>query len=260
MTNNQTRDALINSVHGRAADNKTGVLFPVSYDTQTGASHGGEASAALGAMFDPMALNLPVKIESGSGHPKDEGSGSNVGAIAGGVVGGVAAIALVILAIFFWRRRQQKKKEQEEEQEKYYIPTEAHDVAPYEYAPVVPRTEIESSVSQHGTTSAALPPGAMQVNSAGGSESEFSNGGYGYATTTPQAPPLPRKGSSTTVATQSHHVPTQPASSSTGPASSHEPTDSGGPDLRNEVEQLRREMEEMRAQGVTYEAPPQYGQ
>jgi len=142
------------------------------------------------------------------------------------------------------------------------MPNEAHGVAPYDYAPVVPSPGSDF-VQSNG---AAVPVGAMPPNTHSQSygNSEHSST-YGYqqhsqgAFTTPQAPPLPRKGGQPP-ATQVQNTPTHPASSSSGPASSHNPpTESGaGSDLRNEVEQLRREMEAIRAAGGTYEPPPQY--
>lgn len=63
---------------------------------------------------DPDADNPEEDPDSGNGDSSDSGSGNdsssddsetNVGAIAGGVVGGIAALALLGLAIFFYRRR-----------------------------------------------------------------------------------------------------------------------------------------------------------
>lgn len=91
------------------------------YDSQSGESRGGSCSPTLGAIFASMALNIPVQIESRSGQPRDnttdgsnsaDGSSNNIRAIAGGVVGGLVAFALIILAILLWRHRQKKRKEE----------------------------------------------------------------------------------------------------------------------------------------------------
>ena len=60
-TNNQTRDALISGVRSRAGNNRTLGVFPASYDAQTGASFGGEASSSLGGLFAPMSLQYVSK-------------------------------------------------------------------------------------------------------------------------------------------------------------------------------------------------------
>ncbi|KAL4779853.1 hypothetical protein BJX76DRAFT_361404 [Aspergillus varians] len=56
---------------------------------------------------------------------EDKGSGTNVGAIAGGVVGGVAGLALIILAIWFVMRRQKKKNAELREIGAGYVAPEA---------------------------------------------------------------------------------------------------------------------------------------
>jgi hypothetical protein len=228
MSDNQTCDALINPVHLRAGNNKTHGVFPSSYHIQSGESRGGEASPALGAMFAPMALDLPIRISSGSGWAQDvdgdsdSRTGSNVGEIAGGVVGGVVAIALIILAVIFWRRRQQRKKE--EEQGDHTI--EVHGIVPYsvpQYAPRIQR--VQTVAGNENTAGFITKPG--------------------------------RRYSDTTVITRPQPASTPPASSTLGPSSSTPGTSNAGrPDIQNELEQLRREMEEMRELG--FALPPDY--
>jgi hypothetical protein len=66
-----------------------------------------------GALVQPSSS--PAADGNGKGEDPDseESSGSKktpVGAIAGGVVGGVVGLALLGFAFWFWRRRQQKQK------------------------------------------------------------------------------------------------------------------------------------------------------
>lgn len=259
MTSNNTRDSLLTPILSRAGNNRTsgsgfGVL-PVAYDTKTGDSAGGEASAAFGAVFASMALNLPIQI---SGNPDDEGGGgkgnNNIGAIVGGVLGVVAFIVLVLLAIFLWRRRVQRKfgvKEEGKEPRKTVVGIDVTP-APYDYPTdsVVPRTTKRELLE--GADSSQ--PRDSTINSSGTSPTTAT------APTSPTSPKRRNRGAVTQ--TQESESPTQPVSSSAGPISSSPANDSGaggGADFRTEFEQLRREVQELRAQGVVgYEAPPQY--
>jgi hypothetical protein len=225
MTENKTRDDLIDSVHMRAGDNTIDGLFPFAYSTDTGARFNGEATSALGAMFAPMALYLPVQLESRSGRNNtDEGSGtSNAGAIAGGVIGSVAILLLIFLVVFFWRRHQQKKKKEEEDKTRpNSFPT--HD---YSENNLSPRSKL-------GPSNNASTPPLIQI-----SGTQRFNG----KRTHNSAPEQP-----------------QPTSSLPEPRSASEAINSANFDIRNEFEQIRRDIQEIRATGVdgSYEPPPQY--
>lgn len=127
----------------------------------------------------------------------------------------------LVLAILFWRRRQQRSKEKEDD-----FLAETHYVAPYfQYSPVV-RNQSGKEVILSPHTMDAYPRTRI-------SEKRREHERLGQA----QSPVTP--------------VMSVPVSS-TGESSS-----SG--ELRNEVERLRREMDEVRViTGNAYEAPPQY--
>ncbi|KZV64518.1 hypothetical protein PENSPDRAFT_656471 [Peniophora sp. CONT] len=102
----------------RAGSNTTGDIWPISYDSSTGALNGGgRSSVGVGAAFAPMALTLPAKSFSASkgwSPPSEADSGSssgkksNAGAIAGGVVGGIVGAAIIGGLIWFFLRRRRE--------------------------------------------------------------------------------------------------------------------------------------------------------
>ncbi|KAL4948635.1 hypothetical protein BDW69DRAFT_189094 [Aspergillus filifer] len=57
----------------------------------------------------PGAPSEPTATDEANTYGEDEGSSTNVGAIAGGVVGGVAGLALIILGLWFYLRRKKQK-------------------------------------------------------------------------------------------------------------------------------------------------------
>lgn len=66
-------------------------------------------SPAIGAVYGPMALSLQaassITIPPGSGQDAPTPKSSIAGPVAGGVVGGLAALAAIIAAVWFFRRR-----------------------------------------------------------------------------------------------------------------------------------------------------------
>ncbi|PCH44011.1 DUF1793-domain-containing protein [Wolfiporia cocos MD-104 SS10] len=116
---NQTvRQDLLALLWAHASYNHSAGVFPALYNVSTGAVAGGIASPALGAVFAPLALNLSNKTivlngsarHTGSQHSgsasTDAHSHSNVGAIAGGVVGGVGVgVFIFVLVAFLLSRR-----------------------------------------------------------------------------------------------------------------------------------------------------------
>jgi len=124
-------------------------------------------------------------------------SGTNIGAIAGGVVGGITALtALTILGIFLRHGKQNLKKQGRNFDNTQFLSNESHHITPFEY--------------------------------------------------------------NSFIQTQDQPAQAQPSSSNTNNASSHQATeDRNGSGIRNELEQLRREMEEIRT-GITCELPPNY--
>ncbi|KAJ3763346.1 hypothetical protein EV360DRAFT_78418 [Lentinula raphanica] len=93
---------------------RTGQNSPVTntYDTTSGQPNSGSASPAQGAMFALLAVNA-TRQSSGSNAPVAANRGSKVNkadAIAGGIIGGVAFLALVALVVFFYRKLKGRKR------------------------------------------------------------------------------------------------------------------------------------------------------
>ncbi|KAH9055600.1 hypothetical protein EDB87DRAFT_1567201 [Lactarius vividus] len=121
MTSNQDlRTNLISRVHNRASYNKSAGVFPIQYDSTYGSTILGGASPAQGAVYAPLALKLrltfflrvpvvqiTVNLTTTSG-PTGTSSKSHAGAIAGGVIGGLAVL-LVIGTLAFVKRRQRRQ-------------------------------------------------------------------------------------------------------------------------------------------------------
>ncbi|KAJ3771482.1 hypothetical protein FB446DRAFT_789551 [Lentinula raphanica] len=103
------RDTFVSMVHTSAANTNQFTVFPTTYDTTSGQPNGGPAQ---GAMFALLAVNATRQL-SGSNAAVAENRGSKVnkaGAIAGGIIGGVAFLALVALAVFFYRKLKGRKR------------------------------------------------------------------------------------------------------------------------------------------------------
>jgi hypothetical protein len=188
-----------------------------------------QATSALGAMFAPMALHLPVQLESGSGRSNtEEGPGtSNAGAIAGGVIGGVAILLLIFLAVFFWRRHQQKIKKEENKTKPNSFPT-------HDYSENTPPPKSKRGLSSNASTPPLIQIGLTQRFN--GKQARNSAPEQSQNTVTQLTPSLPE------------------------PTSSEEEINNRNLAIRNEFVQLRRDFEEMRATDLdaSYEPPPQY--
>ncbi|KAI0358680.1 DUF1793-domain-containing protein [Trametes cingulata] len=283
---NGVRDSLIEGVWARASSNVTGGAFPDQYDAATGSVLEGSPSPALGAMYSFLALNVPnttITVSlSGSGDPGSSGPSngdsdggdhkSSVGAIAGGVVGGIAAVALVALGVFLFLRK--RRHERSSELEKIEIVEEPHRPAlsPYNYDPheslpvLHSANALESGFLAHEmvrSDTALVPPAPEGLAAARSSKlRELSlNARLAYAPSV--------SGSSNTAShtgSASSRDPLSPGESRTtrsgsrttvsrtAGSSSVSPTEVLG--LREEVENLRRVMQELRAERL--EPPPEY--
>ena len=141
-----------------------------------------------------------------------------MGAIAGGVIGTIALLALlVVLGILFWRRR------------KRYQPVEETQIMP---TPYLPQSSLSQPSIPADVGNAQPPMGKLQVLSGTSSDSGPSTSG------------------SHTVTSQ-----TFPPSHPAGRSSDYDST----VQLRTDVEDLRREMEEIRSRRAYDEPPPLYG-
>lgn len=82
--------------------------------TGSSTSGSGFALGGTGADDEDTSASFPKSGGSGSG-----GGGSNTGAIAGGVVGGLAGLTIILgLLYFFWRKKKRQEREAAEAKEK----------------------------------------------------------------------------------------------------------------------------------------------
>ncbi|KAF7326594.1 hypothetical protein MSAN_02502900 [Mycena sanguinolenta] len=248
---NTTRDLLIAPVRNHASSNLTVGTFPTLYDVQTGLTQAAPntfASPAQGAMFSVLALNVanqtivvPGNLTTGGASTAGSGGSkakSHTGAIVGGVIAGIAALLLIGVVVIFLRRRARKEPSANDE-------FEAPTPTPYQY------------------------PMAQQSD---GATFGSTNPGPSFLPDSPSSQPSRTFGSSipsnkTTLLSQNRFPPGPLSATSSQPASSHEPPSSGrrssisrGTDeLRSEMERLRQEVQELRAnQSIPQDAPPGY--
>ncbi|KAJ7064034.1 DUF1793-domain-containing protein [Mycena amicta] len=265
-----TRDRLISGVHARASHNDTNGTFANVYNVQTGAGivqgsyPNGFATPAQGAMLSVLSLSVPNKtviVPSGLGTTTNNGSKkktSILGPVLGGVVGGLALIALVgITAVFFIRRRRQRAAAWNDP-----IMTST-DPRPWRPPPTF-RDASTSGASGGGGFDTARATGMPSVESPPGSTT---SGSRAYVPGTPSSAPYILSSSKTAqllerdrlLAEEPPHgsYPPPPASvSDMSGSGSGTGTGSGTHELRTELASLRREMEELRAQ--QQDAPPMY--
>ncbi len=183
---------------------------------------------------------------------------SNTGAIVGGVVGGLAVVALAVLGFFLWRRRQRQKQERSDSdespwgtkhttqqmmsvgpdyspQQQMYNPYEDHPHGQSGHAP----SHSISSTTYSSAPSAPAPAPPLPVPVISNMHPAPQSGKAGLVHLAYDTPTL-------TDRTRTY------SSGTSNPDSDHQATQ-----LRSEVDNLRREMEEMRAR-TQYEPPPQY--
>ncbi|KAJ8095401.1 hypothetical protein PM082_023171 [Marasmius tenuissimus] len=203
VTQNSTRDDLIDMVHTMAGSNEIKGNFPVRYPTGTGEElriHG-EASPAQGAMFALLAQSVPIQRVASS-RSRSSTATPDAGFVAGVVIGPLVGIGLLVVGALYWRKKRAETGKAGSLKPDPFYPTDKMD---------------------H------------------------------------QAPPLPRKdglaridGTLSTEDTARHNANSNPLPTSPSVGAS-----SDASQLRFEVENLRREMEEMRSRTM-YEPPPHY--
>ncbi|PBK74135.1 hypothetical protein ARMSODRAFT_1014448 [Armillaria solidipes] len=213
------RDTLVTLVHAKVGSNTSAGVFPLSYDPSNGNTNRPLSGPGQGTVFSLMALSLQNKTVSGgdsSSSNNDRTSSSlgssKIGAIAGGVVGGLAALTLLVFGVLMYRRRQWRKHNQR-----------SGSVTPFFMGVFRQRRspKYENEPATKHTTYTVL---------------------MGHST------PILKQGNVSTTASGSSSVNRSGASDS----------DNNNPtiQLRSEMENLRREVDEMRARNL-YE-PPQY--
>ncbi|KAH9951526.1 hypothetical protein B0H21DRAFT_684389, partial [Amylocystis lapponica] len=247
--NSTVRDELLSMIWNHASYNLTVDIFPTMYAVDTGAESSGAASPAQGAIFAPLALNIAnttiVVPPSSSSSPTSPASPvalatkSHAGAIAGGVVGGVASLGIIAFVVFLFHRR--RSHESPATIEKFLDTNARHEPLPYEITPFAQDSvTVPLSVGEQ-----TAPP----TNAASEKVRE-------YFESRAIAPPIEASTSTPTPSAFSVSAPTapsdNPSSGSSAPLVS--PTELLG--LRTEVENLRRVMQEIQADRI--EAPPEY--
>ncbi|KAH8997962.1 hypothetical protein EDB92DRAFT_2111814 [Lactarius akahatsu] len=258
MSSNQDlRTNLISRVHNRASFNTSTGVFPLSYDSTHGSTILGGASPAQGAMYAPLALTAPVvQITINGTVSSSSSSTSHTGAIAGGVAGGVVALILVVGAIAFVRRRRRQDifrgssfsgaamEAGSQIKVTPFAPT-LTGVAPLEAG-------SQSGLANDGLTSSSEPllplPQSVAPVPVGLSSKELAR----MRSTAMRSPPTH------TWSSPSGSQPSNPPTTiSTAERSSTTTPPPETRRLQTEMESLRREVQELRAE--RFEAPPSYG-
>ncbi|TRM62817.1 hypothetical protein BD626DRAFT_41413 [Schizophyllum amplum] len=115
--NNSMRDSLLQTVWARTSNASLDGAFPSAYDQNSGMMQSGSASPAQGAMFALLALDLtttgitvPASPSSSASAPSRD-TATPVGVIAGSVVGGLAVLALGGALVWFALRRRSARQQ-----------------------------------------------------------------------------------------------------------------------------------------------------
>ncbi|KAM5540217.1 hypothetical protein V8D89_006036 [Ganoderma adspersum] len=260
------RDTLIRSIHNHANSNVSQGLFAEIYNTSYNSYEHGTAGPALGGVFSHLVLTVPNQTISASGsstggqQSRRAKSSSNVGKIAGGVIGGLAVVGvgIAIFTILIRKRRTPKYKETDTLAEVQH----RHPTLPSNYRN--PSSDyISISIRSDAATAGLAGTGAdnMRTCDSSAAISLFLN---------PSQATKARREARVRGTQQS--APSEPAATSsnvgsqTGSASSRDPPSLTGESisttdvvgLRTEVENLRRVMRDVRAERL--EPPPEYAE
>ncbi|KAH9000742.1 hypothetical protein EDB86DRAFT_3075192 [Lactarius hatsudake] len=259
--NSDLRTNLISRVHNRASFNTSAGVFPLSYDSTQGSTILGRASPAQGAMYAPLALIAPVLQITANATTTSTATTSkatsHAGAIAGGVAGGVAALILVACAIAFVVRRRRRRDDFRKSVRSSLSGEvmEAHPqmaVTPFNLAPLSGAAPLEAA----SQTDRQRPVGTT--------------GDGPFSTSGPLLPPS-QSTAPVPVGLTSKELAQLRSAAMLSPSTDSRPSSSGLstpepstvtplPDtrrLQTEMETLRREVDELRAE--RFEAPPSYG-
>ncbi|KAK1219797.1 hypothetical protein PQX77_017461 [Marasmius sp. AFHP31] len=266
------RNSLIKMVLDKVVDVSNITAFPTSYNSQDGKLESGSArqAPAQGAVYGLLTLNLENKLP-GLSRSSDVGPGRkrNTGAIVGGVVGGLAVLALVIVGILFYYRRKQKSQLREHGERKRPLATFFRRGGTDSYRP--PSGSLGNT---SGSFTAPLPTGSSSgfqsqisyqspTNSHGDASGPAISSGQQTLSITPfplsnrgrttnqEPPPAPKKSQF------ARNYSPQILRHSTITTSLSVDGSSNVSRLHREMENLRRDVEDMRSRTM-YEPPPEY--
>ncbi|KAI1795667.1 hypothetical protein LXA43DRAFT_731775 [Ganoderma leucocontextum] len=295
VSDTNVRDNMIKGVYNHANFNRTtgAGVFPERYNVATGTARNGYAGPGVGGAFSHLALTVPNQtISAGSttasGGEQNSGSGSssNTGAVVGGVIGGLAILGLAVAIVFFILRK--RRKQQYEGSDKGEVVEQGPhypSLTPYYQKPTAPSMHQSSFYGGNGSDYAPVSPHSdSTAGFAGigtgtvdmGMHQDPSMTHMAYASDSYESTVSPSRAPSSkareVARNRTHNYAPSVATSSnlgsqTGSVSSRDmlspgssgshsisPTDVLG--LKTEVENLRRVMQEMRAE--RFEPPPEY--
>ncbi|KAF8497613.1 hypothetical protein F5888DRAFT_1699443, partial [Russula emetica] len=226
--------------------------FPVYFGSFNGSTLQGAASPAQGAMFAPLALKVPNKaiIVTAPNFPSHRTRNKNVGAIVGGIIGGVAAIFAVIGIVSYVQRQRRRKPKPNRPEPIVSFPTDSIQANP---RITVTHPNFSEATRDSGITTEQQPISRpVTPVPVGLSDKELAR--LRTAPLTSQQADNSRGEASN--APQLTLSPTAVRAAETGGAAL--PSDTQR--LHSEVELLRWEMERLRAsaEGSVFAAPPSY--
>ncbi|KAI1785602.1 hypothetical protein LXA43DRAFT_1065747 [Ganoderma leucocontextum] len=266
VSDTTVRDNMIMAVYNHANFNQSLGLFPERYNVSNNAARNGWfgwgvlLSPALGGTFCHLALTVPNKTifvasTGGSGGKPNgrSGSGSNTGAVVGGAIGGLASIGIAVAIIFVILRKRRRQQQYEKAGRAEVVEQAPHrpTLAPYGSHHAGNGSDYDVPVNSHSDTTA----GSAGIGTGGMGAHQGPSTYDPDARTRTRAPPCRRcrrqrraRGHGTGRPNTRRRSPRR-LMSSRDPLS---PTDVLG--LRAEAENLRRVMQEIRAERL--EPPP----
>ncbi|KAF9445097.1 hypothetical protein P691DRAFT_735541 [Macrolepiota fuliginosa MF-IS2] len=241
--------------------------LPIKYKASTGDQLGGIGSAIQGAAFGMISLSLPnvnINVNSVNSPSGSTKSTVNVGAIVGGVLGGLAFLLILFAGGIFWRKRQQKRYAAVTIDDDAYAKPRPFNTAVSSSAPVVNYHPNDPDLARSPPSPSTTSPGPWTPPGWDG-VSQPQQPGSG-TDTTPDSLPVGAAGAMSNKqrealglrANQNRarvHNPTPSESAVSTLSNPYSAPGSQTEELRAEVEQLRREMANIRHMA---EPPPGY--